>query len=57
MKHPCKACTMEKVPLGSGFHICPRCDTVAEGNGIRVGPPHAPGTLFGRFKASFGDRT
>lgn len=48
---------MDKIPLGQGFHICPRCDTVAEGHGIRIGPPNAPGTLFGRFKASFGDRT
>jgi hypothetical protein len=40
---------------GVVFHICRRCDTVAQGGGRRVGPPNSPNTQDGWFSAPFGD--
>lgn len=57
MKHPCNACTMELLPLAPGYLCCPRCDTSAQSNGMRVGPPNMPGTRNGWFNAPFGDKT
>lgn len=54
----CGACGLAKWLLpGTKFNatVCPRCDTVAQGNGMRVGPPNSPGTRDGWFNAPFGD--
>jgi hypothetical protein len=34
--------------------MCPRCDTVAQNNGMRAGPPNHPGTRDGWFRDTTG---
>lgn len=36
--------------------VCRRCDTVAQGSTMRVGPPRLPNSRDGWFTASFGDK-
>ena len=55
MKSDCGLCGMPRTSLVPGVTICPRCDTSAQSNGQRVGPPNLPGTRNGWFPASFGD--
>ncbi len=50
------SCGFEKWPLAKDFSMCRRCDTSAQNNGMRVGPPNAPTTRNGWFNPMFGDR-
>ena len=50
-------CGFEMTNLIPGFTCCRRCDTVAQNNGMRVGPPNLPGSRNGWFTAPFGDKT
>lgn len=56
VKPTCNACAMDLVAIAPGVLICPRCDTVAQGNGMRSGPPKLAGTRDGWFNAPFGDK-
>lgn len=55
----CRACGMNMWllagPTHGVLHVCPRCDTSAQKDTMRVGPPNAPGTSNGWFTAMFGD--
>jgi hypothetical protein len=51
----CKLCGFELTQLAPRITICRRCDTSAQNNGMRVGPPNTPGTHNGWFTATFGD--
>jgi tRNA(Ile2) C34 agmatinyltransferase TiaS len=55
MQPSCHACSLGMVAIGKGVFVCRRCDTTAQGNGMRVGPPTLPGTRDGWFNAPFGD--
>lgn len=53
---PCGIDTVTLTGSTVAVRVCLRCDTSAQGNGVRVGPPNLPGTNNGWFNAPFGDR-
>ena len=57
MKTSCRLCGMDLIAIAVKYKMCPRCDTVAQGGGMRVGPPNNPNTNNGWFSASFSDKT
>lgn len=50
------SCGLDMIPLNKAIGMCRRCDTTAQGNSMRVGPPNTPGTRDGWFTNPFGDR-
>ena len=59
MHDNCAACGFDRWALNGPDYtvlVCRRCDTSAQNNGMRVGPPNSPGTNNGWFLAPFGDR-
>lgn len=51
----CRWCRFEMWALPGGYWACRRCDTVAQHDNHRAGPPKLPNTIDGWFRAPFGD--